>query len=232
MKKRLENLLKEALAEIDESKLIETLLRTKTKYLGRKGEITSLLKGLGAIAKEERRHAGELINSVKARIEEEIAARLSNLDEKSRAERLAGETLDVTLPGRRTPLGRPHPITQVLYEVEDIFSSLGFGIAEGPEVELDYYNFEALNIPKDHPAREMQDTFYISPDTMLRTHTSPVQIRVMEDNPPPLRVIAPGTVFRRDSDITHTPMFHQVEGFMVDHGATFSNLKASWSTTA
>ena len=225
MKKRLERLLTEALEEVENSKLAEGLLQVKTKYLGRKGEISTLLKGLASIAADERRHAGELINSVKDRLSKEIEVRLAEFDKSTRAAKLAGERLDVTLPGRSSPLGRPHPVTQILYEIEDIFSTLGFGIAEGPEVETDYYNFEALNIPKDHPAREMQDTFYISPDTMLRTHTSPVQIRVMEEYPPPLRVIAPGTVYRRDSDITHTPMFHQIEGFMVDEGVTFSNLK-------
>ncbi len=225
MKKRLERLLTEALEEIEGSKLAEGLIKVKTKYLGRKGEISTLLKRLASIAADERRQVGELINSVKGRISEEIDGRLAGLAKSARASKLAAEKLDVTLPGRSSPLGRPHPVTQTLYEIEDIFSTLGFSIAEGPEVETDYYNFEALNIPKDHPAREMQDTFYISADTMLRTHTSPVQIRVMQEYPPPLKIIAPGTVYRRDSDITHTPMFHQVEGFMVDESVTFSNLK-------
>ncbi|MFQ5354455.1 MAG: phenylalanine--tRNA ligase subunit alpha, partial [Thermodesulfobacteriota bacterium] len=141
-------------------------------------------------------------------------------------EKLGAESIDITLPGRKPYSAKLHPLTTIMIEVEDIFTGLGFSIAEGPELELDYYNFEALNIPRDHPARDMQDTFYISNDLLLRTHTSPVQVRVMEAGAPPLRVIAPGTVYRRDSDVTHTPMFHQVEGFMVGSNITFSNLKA------
>lgn len=225
MRDRLEKLLKDALAEIESSGLKDSLLQLKTKYLGRKGEIPALFKELGRLAADEKRSAGDFINRAKKSIEEEIERRLLEIDRGEKAERLEKERLDVTLPGRYPALGRTHPVNQVLYEIEDIFTGLGFGIAEGPEVELDYYNFEALNIPKDHPARDMQDTFYISEDTLLRTHTSPVQIRVMERHDPPLRIIAPGTVYRRDSDITHTPMFHQIEGFMVDRNITFSNLK-------
>ena len=225
MRERLDKLLARALAEIEGSKLSSAVLQVKTKYLGRKGEISAMLKGIGQIAAAERRSVGELINIAKKRLDDEIQGRLAEIKKAETASRLSIEKLDITLPGRHTRLARTHPVTQILYEVEDIFTSLGFGIAEGPEVELDYYNFEALNLPKDHPARDMQDTFYISDDTLLRTHTSPVQIRVMERSSPPLRVIAPGTVYRRDSDITHTPMFHQVEGFMVDRGVTFSNLK-------
>jgi len=162
---------------------------------------------------------------LKARLEAAIDAKVAAIETLERAERLSRERIDITLPGRCIRPGRMHPVTQVMEEIEEIFSGLGFDVAEGPEVELDYYNFEALNLPKDHPARDMQDTFYVSDEVLLRTHTSPVQIRVMEKERPPLRVIAPGTVYRRDSDITHTPMFHQVEGFMVDKGVTFSNLK-------
>jgi phenylalanyl-tRNA synthetase alpha chain len=225
MRDRLEKLLKEALAEIDKSGLKDSLQKVRTRYLGRKGEIPALFKELGRLAAEERKNAGEFINRVKDSIEAEIDKRLADLEKTEKTERLEKERLDTTLPGRTPALGRTHPVSQVLYEIEDIFTSLGFGIAEGPEVETDYYNFEALNIPKDHPARDMQDTFYLSDDTLLRTHTSPVQIRVMEHHEPPLRIIAPGTVYRRDSDITHTPMFHQIEGFMVDELVTFSNLK-------
>ncbi len=220
-----EKLLREAMDELQKASARDDVLQIKAKYLGRKGEIASLLKELGNLTGDEKRKAGESINRAKARIEEEVERLLSDILDKEKAEKLEKEKLDVTLPGRRLALGKKHPVTRIMDEVEDIFSGLGFDTAEGPEVELDYYNFEALNLPKDHPARDMQDTFYISEEVLLRTHTSAVQPRVMETRKPPLRVIAPGTVYRRDSDITHTPMFHQVEGFMVDRNVTFSNLK-------
>lgn len=225
MSARLEKLASEALGELSGASSMDAVLQLKTRYLGRKGEVASLLKELGSLSPEERKKAGEAINAVKARLEEAFDAKHRALEAGGRAERLQKERIDVTLPGRTMRPGRMHPVTQVMEEIEEIFSGLGFDVAEGPEVELDYYNFEALNLPKDHPARDMQDTFYVSDEVLLRTHTSPVQIRVMEKERPPLRVIAPGTVYRRDSDITHTPMFHQVEGFMVDKGVTFSNLK-------
>lgn len=225
MSARLEKLASEALGELSGASSMDAVLQLKTRYLGRKGEVASLLKELGSLLPEERKKAGEAINAVKARLEEAFDAKVATLEAGGRAERLKSERIDITLPGRCIRPGRMHPVTQVMEEIEEIFSGLGFDVAEGPEVELDYYNFEALNLPKDHPARDMQDTFYVSDEVLLRTHTSPVQIRVMEKERPPLRVIAPGTVYRRDSDITHTPMFHQVEGFMVDKGVTFSNLK-------
>ncbi|OGP12696.1 MAG: phenylalanine--tRNA ligase subunit alpha [Deltaproteobacteria bacterium GWA2_54_12] len=225
MSARLEKLASEALGELSGASSMDAVLQLKTRYLGRKGEVASLLKELGSLSPEERKKAGEAINAVKARLEEAFDAKVAALEAGGRAERLQRERIDITLPGRTIRPGRMHPVTQVMEEIEEIFSGLGFDVAEGPEVELDYYNFEALNLPKDHPARDMQDTFYVSDEVLLRTHTSPVQIRVMEKERPPLRVIAPGTVYRRDSDITHTPMFHQVEGFMVDKGVTFSNLK-------
>lgn len=225
MRERLENLQQEALKELESSSTKESVLQVKAKYLGRKGEIASLLKELGSLPPEERKTAGEAINLAKNRLEEDIEKLLKGFEDKEKAEKLSKEKVDITLPGRTISLGRAHPVSQVMAQIEEIFSGLGFDIAEGPEVELDYYNFEALNLPKNHPARDMQDTFYINDEVLLRTHTSPVQIRVMENRKPPLRVIAPGTVYRRDSDITHTPMFHQVEGFMVDKGVTFSNLK-------
>lgn len=230
MIERLEVLLKEALEELSAAKGREPLLQLKAKYVGRKGVVASFLKELGGLPPGDRKSAGEAINKVKDAIESAIDGALAVLQAGEKEERLRKERVDVTLPGRRMPAGRLHPVTQVMDELEEIFSSLGFDIAEGPEVELDYYNFEALNIPKNHPARDMQDTFYIGEDVLLRTHTSPVQIRVMENRRPPLRVIAPGTVYRRDSDITHTPMFHQIEGFMVDKNITFSNLKGVLST--
>ena len=225
MSGRLEKLASEALGELSGASVIEDALQVKTKYLGRKGSVASLLKELGSLSPEERKKAGEAINAVKATLEEAFDAKIASIEAAGRAEKLRNERVDITLPGRRVRPGRLHPVTQVMEEIEEIFSGLGFDVAEGPEVELDYYNFEALNLPKDHPARDMQDTFYVNDEVLLRTHTSPVQIRVMEKERPPLRVIAPGTVYRRDSDITHTPMFHQVEGFMVDKGVTFSNLK-------
>ncbi|TAN61142.1 phenylalanine--tRNA ligase subunit alpha [bacterium] len=225
MKERLEKLLTEALSELGGADAVDAALRLKVKYLGKKGEIAVFLSGLRNIADAERKAAGSLINKVKEDLEREVDKRIDAIKQREKAESLATERLDVTLPGRRFSAGRLHPVTQVAAEIEDIFHGLGFAVAEGPEVELDYYNFEALNIPKDHPARDMQDTFYVSEDVMLRTHTSPVQIRVMEKHNPPLRVIAPGTVYRRDSDITHTPMFHQVEGFMVDERVSFADLK-------
>ncbi|MFQ5442629.1 MAG: phenylalanine--tRNA ligase subunit alpha [Thermodesulfobacteriota bacterium] len=225
LKTNLENILSEAVALLEKSPSKEEILAVKGRYLGRKGLISNFIKELSALPPEKRRAAGELINNAKSSLDAEISGRIREIVETEKAEKLTGERLDVTLPGRYMPSGRLHPVTQVMDEVEDIFSALGFTVAEGPEIELDYYNFEALNIPCDHPARDMQDTFYISDEVLLRTHTSPVQIRVMEKETPPLRVIAPGAVYRRDSDITHTPMFHQVEGFMVDREVTFANLK-------
>ncbi len=225
MKERLERLRDELLGELKGVTKEAELLGIKKRYFGRKGPLASLIKELSKLPPSERRTAGEAINRVKKEIEERIDALLSEYHQRAKAERLKKERIDVTLPGRRLPRGTLHPITQVLSEVEDIFLSLGFEIAEGPEVELDHYNFTALNIPPEHPARDMQDTFYIDKEILLRTHTSPVQIRVMEKQSPPLRVIAPGAVYRRDSDLTHTPMFHQIEGFMVDKAVSFADLK-------
>jgi phenylalanyl-tRNA synthetase alpha chain len=201
----------------------EVLEGLRVKYLGRKGALTQILRSLGQMDPQARRRLGQEANTVKQTLEEALAQALAAIKEAAR--RAAGPVLDVTLPGRRHPRGRLHPLTQVNREVCDIFLHLGFETVEGPEVELDYYNFEALNIPADHPARDMQDTFYFNDRVLLRTHTSPMQIRVMEKRQPPVRVIAPGRVYRRDSDLTHTPMFHQVEGLLVDKGVTFADLK-------
>lgn len=225
MKKRLANLEARVTEELLGTLAKDKLLDIKNTYLGRKGLFAALLKELAELPKAERGKAGQAINSLKKKVDEDISACLTSLDEEALATGIEADRLDVTLPGRTPRIGKLHPTTQVMDEVEDIFCALGFDIAEGPEVETDHYNFEALNIAKDHPAREMQDTFYVGDDLLLRTHTSPVQIRVMEKTKPPLRVIAPGTVYRRDSDLTHTPMFHQVEGFMVDKGITFADLK-------
>jgi len=201
------------------------LSELRVRLLGRKGDLTQLLKRLGGLPEAERKEMGRLANQVKEEIEGKIEEALLRVRQKEREEALAKERVDVTLPGRRNPFGRKHPITQTLEEIIDIFSRLGFEVVEGPEVELDYYNFEALNIPKGHPAREMQATFFISEDVVLRTHTSPVEVRTMEKHPPPVRIISPGPVYRCDSDPTHSPMFHQVEGLLVDKGITFADLK-------
>jgi phenylalanyl-tRNA synthetase alpha chain len=193
------------------------------KYLGRKGALTQVLRGLKDLAPDSRRQVGAAANRAKESLEAALAEALTAL--KEAAARAGAPGFDVTLPGRRSPLGRLHPLTRTMEEICDIFLHLGFEAVTGPEVELDWYNFEALNIPPDHPARDMQDTFYFNDRVLLRTHTSPMQIRVMEKRQPPVRIIAPGKVYRRDSDNTHSPMFHQVEGLLVDRGVTFADLK-------
>ncbi len=201
--------------------------QARIRFLGRKGELAQLFKKLGNVPEEERREVGRLLNEAKSRLEEIF----SEASESSRRlEAASRESIDVSVPGRLPPAGRLHPITQTAVEVCRIFNWLGFETVEGPEIELDYYNFEALNIPKDHPARDMQDTFYISEDVVLRTHTSPIQVRTMEKRKPPVRVIAPGRTYRRDSDVTHTPMFHQVEGLMVGKDISLGDLKGILTT--
>ena len=204
---------------------VAELQKLRVKYLGKKGLVTLKLKALPTIPPELRPAYGSAVNEVKIYIGEEISRIESLLKKEERLKLIHSESIDVTLPGKFTPFGREHPINIILSEIIGIFVSMGYEVEEGPDVELDYYNFEALNMPKDHPARDMQDTFYISDDVVLRTHTSPVQIRVMEKTKPPLKVIAPGKVYRCDADISHTPMFHQVEGFMVDTDIAFSDLK-------
>jgi phenylalanyl-tRNA synthetase alpha chain len=212
-----------ALQAIRDAAAPEELERLRVQYLGRKGELTNILRGLGKLDPEVRRSVGKEANRAKEELEGALEEALEAL---KRAARLgAAPAVDVTLPGRRPVRGRLHPLNRVMAEVCDIFLHLGFEAVEGPEVELDWYNFEALNLPPDHPARDMQDTFYFNDQVLLRTHTSPMQIRTMEQRQPPVRIIAPGKVYRRDSDITHSPMFHQVEGLLVDHGVTFADLK-------
>lgn len=206
------------------------LFQLRIKYLGKKGIITSELKSLSSMPQGERPFFGKRINEIKGLIEEELDRREACLKSEGLKRQVLSESIDVTLPGRFTAFGRQHPINAILSEVVDIFVRMGFSVEEGPEVELDYYNFEALNFPREHPARDMQDTFFISDDIVLRTHTSPVQVRGMEKRKPPVRFIAPGKVYRCDADITHTPLFHQVEGLMVDRGVTFSNLKGILET--
>ena len=225
MKDKLEALLNEGLSELAKATTEDGLQELRVKYLGKKGELTGVMKGLGSLSAEERPLIGQVVNTVKGKLEESFDARAFEIREAAKAQRLSAEKIDVTLPGRRRPVGSKHPISLVTEEISAIFAALGFAVAEGPEIELDFYNFEALNLPKDHPARDMQDTFYFGETVLLRTHTSPVQIRTMLQQPPPVRIIAPGTVYRCDSDATHSPMFHQIEGLMVDKGITFSDLK-------
>jgi phenylalanyl-tRNA synthetase alpha chain len=212
-----------ALQEVQRAQTPEDLEFLRVKFLGRKGALTGILRGLAKLDPEVRRQMGQEANRAKKTLEEALEQALEALKEAAR--RAAAPAVDVTLPGRRPPRGRLHPLNRVMAEVCDIFLHLGFEAVEGPEVELDWYNFEALNLPPDHPARDMQDTFYFNDKVLLRTHTSPMQIRTMEQRQPPVRIIAPGKVYRRDSDITHSPMFHQVEGLVVDKGVTFADLK-------
>ncbi|MDO9011578.1 MAG: phenylalanine--tRNA ligase subunit alpha [Gallionella sp.] len=201
------------------------LEQVKAKYLGKDGSLTALLKGLGKLSSEERPVAGARINQVKQSIEAALQQRRDAIAQAKLAARLAAESLDVTLPGRGISTGGLHPVTRTLERIEHLFHSLGFAVSSGPEIEHDFYNFTALNIPENHPARAMHDTFYIDPEHVLRTHTSPVQVRYMENNQPPLKIISPGRVYRVDSDATHSPMFHQVEGLWVDEHVSFANLK-------
>ena len=209
---------------IAEASDLEALDRVRVQYLGKKGVLTAQLKALGKLPADERPAAGERINRAKSRLNEQIESRRHELNQAAVQQRLESERVDVTLPGRAGGRGSLHPVSRTIRRIEHLFGQLGFRTAEGPEVEYDYYNFEALNIPADHPARAMHDTFYFPDGRLLRTHTSPVQIRVMAEQGPPLRVIAPGRVYRCDSDLTHTPMFHQVEGLLVDRGIAFSDL--------
>jgi phenylalanyl-tRNA synthetase alpha chain len=225
MKEKLEGLLKDALAELATASTESGLQELRVKYLGKKGEMTAVMKGLGALTPEERPVIGQVVNTVKGQLEEAFDSRGAEIREQVKSARLSSERIDVTLPGRRSVVGSKHPISLVTEEICAIFAALGFGVAEGPEIEHDFYNFEALNFPKDHPARDMQDTFFVAENVLLRTHTSPVQVRTMLKQPPPVRIIAPGTVYRCDSDATHSPMFHQIEGLMVDQGITFGDLK-------
>ena len=213
----------EARGEIGAAGRSAELEALRVKYLGRKGALTTILRGLGKLDPKVRRQVGQEANLAKAALEAALEQRLGELKEAARAAAATG--IDVTLPGHCLPRGRLHPLNRIMAEVCDIFLHLGFESVEGPEVELDWYNFEALNLPPDHPARDMQDTFYFNDKVLLRTHTSPMQIRTMEQRQPPVRIIAPGKVYRRDSDITHSPMFHQVEGLLVYKGVTFADLK-------
>jgi phenylalanyl-tRNA synthetase alpha chain len=221
----LKRLVDEATAAIASAGSAEAVEALRVKYLGKKGSLTQQLKNLGTLPVEERPLVGKWVNAAKGTLQERIGARKQALQAASRQARLAHEAVDVTLPGRGTGIGGLHPVTRTLQRLEEIFTGMGFDIAEGPEIEDDYHNFEALNIPQNHPSRAMHDTFYFDQHLLLRTHTSPVQIRYMKEHRPPLRIIASGRVYRCDSDLTHTPMFHQTEGLMVDVGVSFADLK-------
>ena len=223
----LNNLLLTATQAIQSAQQLTELENLRVAYLGKKGEITLQLKNLGQLPGDQRRAAGQEINQVKQSIQQLLETRKTILDEAQINEKLKAESIDISLPGRGINEGGLHPVTLTMNRIEKMFGKLGFDVAEGPEVEDDFHNFEALNIPAHHPARAMHDTFYFDATTLLRTHTSPVQIRVMENQQPPVRVIAPGRVYRCDSDLTHTPMFHQVEGLLVDENVSFADLKGT-----
>ena len=221
----LENIKAEAVVAIEAASDIAALEELRVSYLGKRGALTGLLKNLGQLSAEERPKAGAEINAVKQQLNEQLNARKASLQGAALAAQLAEEAIDVTLPGRRAETGSLHPITRTIQRMETFFYSMGFEVVEGPEIEDDYHNFEALNIPPHHPARAMHDTFYVDDTHVLRTHTSGVQVRTMEAQPPPIRVICPGRVYRCDSDLTHSPMFHQVEGLLIDETSNFGHLK-------
>ncbi len=221
---QIDDLIQRARDAISEAADLDKLDAVRVEFLGKKGQLTEQLKGLGAVAAEQKKAAGQAINEGKRQLQQAIEARRSDLETVLLEARLQTEAVDVTLPGRGQKTGGLHPVTRTIQRISGLFAELGFTVAEGPEVENDYYNFEALNIPAHHPARAMHDTFYFDGGKLLRTHTSSVQIRFMENNPPPIRIIAPGRVYRCDSDMTHTPMFHQVEGLLVGKDIAFSDL--------
>ena len=219
------SLSKKSIAKLENAKEIESLDKSYIDLLGKNGEINLLLRSLGKLPKDERKEQGKSLNQLKNKLENIFQLKKESLIEKKYLKGLAEESIDVTLPGRQNRIGTLHPVTSTINEISNFFKSFGFDVQSGPEAEIDYYNFEALNIPKDHPAKDMHDTFYLDNGVLLRTHTSPVQVRTMEKQAPPLRIICPGKVYRKDSDLTHTPMFHQIEGLVVEKDANFSSLK-------
>ena len=231
MKQQLENIENAAMAEASSSDSIKALDELRIKYLGKKGELTAILKQMGKLSAEERPVIGQLANKVRQDIEEAITSKMSVLKAKEKERKMAAESIDITLPGKQQSIGKLHPLKIVENEINEIFLGMGFSVADGPEVEYDYYNFEALNLPPDHPARDTQDTFYITDNILLRTQTSSVQVHVMENQKPPIRIISPGCVYRSDAvDATHSPLFHQIEGLVVDKGITMSDLKGTLET--
>jgi len=222
-----EEILTRAQTEVAAAQDLRALDDVRVSFLGKKGELTGLLKGLGKLDAAERPAAGALINEAKQQLQQALSDRKAALEQSQLSAALSADAVDVTLPGRTPHQGGLHPVTQAMYRIEDIFVGAGYAVVAGPEIENDYYNFEALNIPAHHPARAMHDTFYFGDGTLLRTHTSPSQVHTMETQAPPIRVICPGRVYRRDSDLTHSPMFHQVEGLVVDRGISFADLKGT-----
>lgn len=228
MKEQLEKIKSEALAKLNAADKLDTLNEIRVAYLGKKGELTTVLKSMKDVAPEERPKVGQMVNEVRAVIEEKLEETRASLARKAREEQMANEVIDVTLPANRGRMGHSHPNAIALAEVERIFTGMGYEVVEGPEVEYDRYNFEKLNIPKGHPARDEQDTFYINENILLRSQTSPVQVRTMENRKPPIRIIAPGRVFRSDAvDATHSPSFHQIEGLVIDKNVSFADLKGT-----
>ena len=228
MREKIEQIKSDVEGILENAKDIATLEQIRIKYLGKKGELTAVLKGMGKLSKEERPVIGALANEVRSKLETELEEKRAQISKAMEEAKLKNEVVDVTMPGKKAELGKLHPLTKVMNEIKDIFIGMGFSIADGPEVEYDYYNFEALNIPKTHPARDTQDTFYIEDNIVLRTQTSPMQVRVMENTRPPIRIIAPGRVYRSDSvDATHSPVFHQIEGLVVDKNVTMADLKGT-----
>ena len=228
MKEKLAAIRSAAISALENSKVLSELEELRIQYLGKKGELTTVMKGMGNLSAEERPIIGQIANEVRSKIEAALEEKRAALEKAAADARIQKETIDVTMPGRKNSMGKRHPLTIVLDDLKDIFMGMGFTVAEGPEVELDYYNFEALNIPKDHPARDTQDTFYIDENVVLRSQTSPVQVRVMENQKPPIRIISAGRVYRSDAvDATHSPVFHQIEGLVIDKGITMADLKGT-----
>ncbi len=227
MKEQIEQLRQKALARLAEARSAKELEELRVKILGKKGDLTSILRGISKLPADQRPRIGELANQVRDRINKAIIERAEELKAAALIQELAEEKIDITLPGKPFPLGTRHPLNQVLDRIQEIFIGMGYQVVAGPQIETDYYNFEALNVPADHPARDMQDTFFLPGGYLLRSQTSPVQVRTMERQAPPVRIIAPGAVYRCDADITHSPMFHQVEGLLIDRNITFADLKGT-----
>ncbi len=228
MKEQLQAIKASVETALNDATTLEALEEIRIKYMGKKGELTAVLKGMGKLTPEERPVIGALANEIRQNLESEIDSKKTAIERKLEEEKLKSEVIDITMPGKRQDAGKLHPMTQVMNSLKEIFMGMGFSVAEGPEVEYDYYNFEALNIPKNHPARDTQDTFYIEDNIVLRTQTSPMQVRVMEKTKPPIRIIAPGRVYRSDTqDATHSPVFHQIEGLVVDKNITMADLKGT-----
>lgn len=228
MKEKLEQIRSLATEKLSTAATMQDIEALRVQFLGKKGELTAVLRGMGALSAEERPVIGQLANEIRGFVEEQIETKKDEIVKKQIADKLKNEKIDVTMPGKRSGVAKRHPLSKVLGEVTEIFMGMGFSIVEGPDIETDYYNFEALNLPKNHPARDTQDTFYITENILLRTQTSPVQVRVMEKQKPPIRIISPGMVYRSDAvDATHSPVFHQIEGLVVDKGVTMGDLKGT-----